>query len=84
MEIFKSEEIKKEYKEYLTLLDDVLECGFCRKLSCKYEKKFNPICNLCRDAKCKKCEKLLISLEILKKTAMKMGRNIFLIIPLII
>ena len=37
MEIFKSEEMKKEYKEYLGLLDDVLECGFCRKLSCKYD-----------------------------------------------
>ena len=39
MEIFKTETMKKEYKEYLTLLDDVLECGFCRIDSCKHHKK---------------------------------------------
>ena len=75
MEIFKSAEMKKEYKEYLVLLDDVLECGFCRKLSCKYDKKFNPLCNLCRDAKCKKCGKLLISIEILKKNCDEDGQE---------
>ena len=60
MEIFKTETMKKEYKEYLKLLDDVLECGFCRIDSCKHHKKHKLTCTLCRDAQCKKCKKHLL------------------------
>ena len=75
MEIFKTETMKKEYKEYLILLDDVLECGFCRIDSCKYHKKFQVTCTLCRNAQCKKCKKLLISKDILMKNCDQDGQN---------
>ena len=75
MEIFKTETIKKEYKEYLKLLDDVLECSFCRIDSCKHHKKHKPTCALCRDAQCKKCKKLLISKDILLKNCDQDGQD---------
>ena len=75
MEIFKSDTIKKEYKEYLVLLDDVLTCGFCRTDSCKNHKKFTVTCSLCRNAQCKKCKRLLISKEILMKNCDQDGQE---------
>ena len=75
MEIFKSVEMKREYKEYIKLLNDVLKCGFCRKLSCKYHKKYNAICNLCRDAQCKNCRKVIISKDILLKNCDENGQE---------
>ena len=75
MEIFKTETMKKEYKEYLKLLDDVLECGFCRIDSCKHHKKHKLTCTLCRDAQCKKCKKLLISKDVLVKNCDQDGQD---------
>ena len=75
MEIFKTEELKKEYKEYQQLLKDVFDCSFCQIFSCKYHKKFDMVCNLCREVHCKKCKKLLLSIEILTDSCDEVGKD---------
>ena len=75
MEIFKTKELEKEYKEYQELLKEVFECGFCRILSCKYQKKFDVVCSICRNAACKKCKKLLISIETIINNCDENGKD---------
>ena len=70
MELFKSEILKKEYKEFnKKLLPAVLECGFCNKVSCEYHSKFIVSCVHCRKHVCKNCKKFNISKNILLKAA---------------
>ena len=48
MELFKTEFLRKEYKEFSDkLLPAVLECGFCNISSCKHHVKTDMFCTLC-------------------------------------
>ena len=70
MELFKSEILKKEFKEFSNkLIVDILECNYCNKNSCKYHSKFVVSCLLCRNAICKKCKAFNTSKYILLKSA---------------
>ena len=68
MELFKSDEMKKGFNEFMkTILPGVFACNLCKKFSCKWHRKFNVCCNLCREVHCKNCKKFIISKDILLK-----------------
>ena len=70
MELFKSDVFRKKYKEFTDkLLPAVLECGFCNITTCKYHKKTDMFCNLCRTSICKDCRKFNLSKDILLSKA---------------
>ena len=66
MELFKSVELKNEFKELTeTLLPKIMECSYCNKLSCMYHSKFDVTCIHCKKIKCINCFKFNISKNIL-------------------
>ena len=66
MELFKSECLQKEYKEFTEkLLPAVLECGYCNILACHWHGKFVVVCANCRKIRCINCYKFDISKDIL-------------------
>ena len=66
MELFKTEALRKEYRELVNeILPKVLECLYCNISSCKYHKKLDATCNLCRQARCRACYSFNISRQIL-------------------
>ena len=70
MELFKTEILRKEYKEFANkLLPAVLESGYCNISTCKYHKKTDMFCNLCRAAICKNCKKFNLSKDLLLSKA---------------
>ena len=72
MELFKTNVLKKEYKEFTEkILPSVLECNFCNVKSCIYHSKFNVSCLHCRKRQCKNCRQFNISKDILLNSASK-------------
>ena len=70
MELFKTAELKNEYKEFLTkLLPDVLNCNFCNITCCEWHSKSIGTCIHCRKRHCKKCHSFNISKDILLASA---------------
>ena len=70
MELFKSDCLNKEFKEFTDkLLPAVLECGYCNKLACHWHGKFDITCVNCRKIKCNNCYKFNISKDILLDAA---------------
>ena len=70
MELFKTAELKNEYKEFLTkLLPDVLNCNFCNISCCEWHSKSIGACIHCRKRHCKKCHSFNISKDILLASA---------------
>ena len=66
MELFKTTELKNEYKEFVTkLLPDVLNCNFCNISCCEWHSKFVGTCIHCKKIHCKKCRSFNISKDIL-------------------
>ena len=66
MELFKTEYLKKEFKEFTEkLLPAVFECGYCNKLVCHSHERFDIECVHCRKIKCNNCFKFNISKDIL-------------------
>ena len=72
MNLFKTEVLKKEYKEFIEkILPSVLECNFCNIKSCIYHSKCNVSCLHCRKRQCKNCRQFNISKDILLNSASK-------------
>ena len=70
MELFKTVELKREFKEFSNIiLPKVLECGFCNKTSCTWHSKFDVTCLHCRKIQCRNCRQFNISKNILLKAA---------------
>ena len=56
MEVFKSEFLKRDFKELVEkILLSLNECGNCGVFCCECRKKFSVNCSLCRKARCKNC-----------------------------
>ena len=76
MELFKSEVLKKEYKEFTNeLLPKVLECSYCNVMPCKHHSKFKMQCSLCRKAMYRNCRSFNLSRDILLGGANQETRN---------
>ena len=70
MELFKSAELKKEFKDFSNnILPKVLECGYCNIRTCMWHSKFDITCLHCRQRQCKNCKMFNISKDILLKSA---------------
>ena len=70
MELFKTDTLKNEYKEFVSkLLPDVLECNFCNVTCCEWHSKFVGTCIHCRKRHYKKCRSFNISKDILLTSA---------------
>ena len=70
MVLFKTDILKKEYKEFSDkLLPAVLECGYCNKMHCKMHSKFEMLCSLCRNDMCHNCRRFNLSKDILLNKA---------------
>ena len=70
MELFKTDILKKEYKDFNKIyLPSVLECGFCNVVSCEFHSKFFVSCVHCRSRACKKCKMFNASKGMLLKSA---------------
>ena len=66
MELFKTNILKNEYKEFsIKLLPSVLECNYCNVISCEWHSKFTGTCIHCRKRHCKNCRSFNISKDIL-------------------
>ena len=65
MEIFKSNELKKEFKRFEEQdLTKILECGYCQKTACQsFHAKFLVTCKFSRETFCKNCHKFDVLLE---------------------
>ena len=56
MEIFKSETLKKEFKELLeVILPSLNGYGNCSIFCCKYSSKFSVECSSCKESRCENC-----------------------------
>ena len=76
MELFKTETLKKEYRELVNeILPKVLECSYCNIHSCKHHKKRDVTCNLCRQAFCRACYSFNISRQILLDASNEETKN---------
>ena len=70
MELFKTDTLKNEYKEFVSkLLPDVLECNFCNVTCCEWHSKFVGTCIHCRKRHCKKRRSFNISKDTLLTSA---------------
>ena len=79
MELFKSDCLKKEFKEFKEkLLPAVLECSYCNKLACHWHGKFDMVCANCRKIRCSNCYKFNISKDILLDKADKQTHDYLL------
>ena len=66
MELFKTNILKNEYKEFsIKLLPSVLECNYCNVISCEWHSKFTGTCIHCRKRHCKNGRSFNISKDIL-------------------
>ena len=53
----------------------VIECGYCKKLSCKWHKKFEVGCNQCRQSRCRNCHEFDNSRNFLLQNLDENGRE---------
>ena len=66
MEIFKTDSLKKEFKDLVkNISPKIAECGNCKKFCSRHCKKFCIICSLCREERCKNCCNFEASKEVL-------------------
>ena len=73
---FETDILKKEFQDVIeNALPKVLECGLCKKYSCKWHKLFLVSCNQCREARCLSCVTFKSSVEILIKTLDSDGKT---------
>ena len=76
MELFKTNLLKKEFERFQNEeLINVLECGFCKRISCEWDRKFKVTCDICRKARCKACSSFNIAKENLFRNLDKEGKD---------
>ena len=70
MELFKKDTLKKQYKKFTEkTIFGIFECNYCNQTCCRMHYRFDCTCGRCRIAKCYKCHKFNIELDLLMKAA---------------
>ena len=76
MEIFKSDILKKEFKDLVeNILPSLNECANCRIFCYQYCSKFSINCAFCRKARCKNCMVYEQSKELLLNTGGEISKG---------
>ena len=77
MGIFKSNELKKEFKRFEEQdLMKILECGYCQKTVCQsFHAKFLVMRKFSRETFCKNCHKIDVAKDVLLEKADEIGKD---------